>query len=102
MQAMQVHDGGVVCDGEPGTHTFPGLDFPMGGPGCLPLLELLISIARAKELEWGSWRPWRHPAGKGEAQGAGAVFSGLSAVRTALDTDLTRPEASDGPPWSLR
>jgi hypothetical protein len=97
---MHACAGGVVYDGEAGPHRFPALDFPMGGPGWRPLLELLTSIARAKELDWGSWRPWRPPAGEGagEAQGGGAVFSNLSAVRAALDTDLTKPEASCGPP----
>lgn len=63
----------------------------------LALLELLTSMARADESDWGSWRPWRPPAGKGEAQGARAVFTGLSAVRTALDTDLTTPRPHTDP-----
>lgn len=42
----------------------------------------LRSMARTKELDWGSWRPWRPAAGKGEPRGSGAVFTGLSAVRS--------------------
>lgn len=86
----------MICDREAGTTRSLGSTFLWVASAVCPrathlaLLELLTRLARAKELDWGSWRPWRPPAGKGEAGGGvRAVFTDLSAVRAALDIDLT-------------
>lgn len=82
------------------THRFPVLDCPMSGLGYLPrshhlaLLELLRSMARTKELDWGSWRPWRPAAGKGEPGGPELSSQAFQLSDPTLDTDLTtrRPD----------
>lgn len=91
--------GGVYVTGA-GTHRFPVLDFPRGGLGCLSkgrhlaLPELLRSMARTKELGWGSWRPWRPAAGKGEPRRSELSSQVFQLSDPTLDTDLTtqRPD----------
>lgn len=64
----------VVCDREAGTHRFPGLDFPMGGPSCRPLLELLTNRARVRSWTGAAGDPGDPQQGKGKPRGLELSF----------------------------
>lgn len=70
VQEMQVRtQWGVVCDREAGTHRFPQLDFPMDGPSCQPLLELLTNRARVRSWTGAAGDPGDPQQGKGKPRG---------------------------------